>query len=118
MTTILPSVKTARKLRIAEAVNHLITVQTSENNAFWRRDTQVILDELNEDLAEAIATFAGNTTLGTALNATQDTLNVMDANGNPVFTRRAPVEPGRTDIVYDGVAFVYVAPPEPEPAPE
>lgn len=114
MTTTLPSKKTARKLRIAEAVNHLITVQIAENDAFWQRDTQEILAELNEDIPELLTTFAGNTALGNALNATITTLNVRDESGNEVFTRRAPVEPGRTDIVFDGTAFVYVAPPEPE----
>lgn len=29
----------------------------------------------------------------------------------------APTEPGRSDIVFDGTAFVYVA-SEPEPSPE
>ncbi len=116
MKTTIPSKKTARKLRVAEAVNYLITVQITENNAFWQRDVQEILAELNEDIPEALTTFQGNTALGNALNATISVLNVRDENGNEIFPIRAPVESGRSDIVFDGTAFVYV-PPEPGPEP-
>jgi hypothetical protein len=42
----------------------------------------------------------------------------LDALAVPRFAARAPLETGRTDIVFDGAAFVHVAPPEPEPEPE
>lgn len=118
MITITTSKATARKLRVAEAVNHLICTQRAANTEFWSQRTEAILAELNADIAEALAMFQGNTTLGAALNATQDTLNVIDENGQAVFTARAPVEPGRTDIVFNGTAFVYVPPVEPELEPE
>lgn len=116
MITITPPKSLVRKLRVAEAVNHLIVTQINSNREFWGMTTEEILAELNSDIAESLAMFAGNTTLGYALNATQATLNVMTESGELVFPARAPVEPGRTDIVFNGSAFVHV-PPEPEPEP-
>ncbi len=118
ITTTTPKFVT-RKLRVAEAVNHLITVQSAANQEFWDRPVEEILAELNLDVAESLELLAGNTTLASALNTTQGTLNVIDEQGSPVFPARAPTEPGRADIVFDGAAFVFTpaAEPEPEPAP-
>jgi hypothetical protein len=80
------------------------------NGKFWGLPTERLLAMLNADINVTIATFQANTALGVAINAP------LDAIGHPQFTRRAPVEPGRTDIVFDGEKFVYVAPP-PLPPP-
>ena len=113
MTTPTTPKSILRKLRVAEAINHAISVVSSANVEFWSRQTQEILDELNADIQETLAIFAGNTALSTALNNSQESLNVTDENGLPVYTLRAPVEPGRTDITFNGSAFVYVAPEPP-----
>lgn len=99
-------------LQAGEATHHLASVLASTNRGFWSLPTDRLLAVLNADVAATIATFQANTTLGAAVNASLDALAV------PRFAARAPVEPGRTDIVFNGSAFVYVAPPEPEPEPE
>ena len=99
-------------LQAGEATYHLASVLAATNARFWELPTDRLLAVLNEDIAATVATFTANTVLGTAVNASLDALAV------PAFAKRAPVEPGRTDIVFDGTAFVYVAPPEPEPEPE
>ena len=104
--------KEALVLQAGEATHHLASVLATTNRGFWSLPTDRLLAVLNADVASTIATFQANTALGTMVNASLDALAV------PRFTCRAPVEPGRTDIVFDGTAFVYVAPPEPEPEPE
>jgi len=101
--------KDAGVLRAATALHHAATVLAEENARFWAVPTDRLLPVLNADLALTLATFAANTQAGTAINA------LLDAVAAPELTRRAPVEPGRPDIVFDGAAFVYIAPPEPEP---
>lgn len=101
-------------LQAGEATHHLAAVLASTNARFWQLPTDRLLAVLNADVPATLATFQANTVLGMAVNASLDALAV------PRFTTRAPVEPGRSDIVFDGTAFVYVAPPEPpaeEPAP-
>lgn len=104
--------KDAGVIRAATALHHAATVLKTENSRFWAVPTDRLLALLNADLALTIATFTANTTAGTAINA------LLDAVAAPELSNRAPVEPGRTDVVFDGTAFVYVAPPvEPEPEP-
>jgi hypothetical protein len=95
-------------LRAAEATHHLASVLQSCNEVLWRLPTDRLLAVLNADLAATFATFEANDLLGMAVN---DSLNAV---GVSQFTTRAPVEPGRTDIIFDGQAFVLV-PPETEP---
>ena len=101
--------KDAGVLRAATALHHAATVLAGENARFWSVPTDRLLAVLNADLALTIATFQANTQAGTAINA------LLDAVASPELPRRAPTEPGRSDIVFDGTAFVYVAPPEPTP---
>jgi uncharacterized membrane protein len=101
--------KDAGVLRAATALHHAATVLRCENDRFWAIPTDRLLAVLNADLALTLATFGANTQAGTAINA------LLDAIASPELPRRAPVEPGRTDITFDGKQFVYVAPPEPEP---
>lgn len=99
-------------LQAGEATHHLASVLASTNARFWQLPTDRLLAVLNADIPATLATFTANTALGKMVNASLDALAV------PRFAARAPVEMGRTDIVFDGAAFVYVAPPEPEPEPE
>jgi len=82
---------------------------------FWALPTERLLAVLNADVAKTLAIFAANTQLATDLNAN------LDALASPQFAMRAPVSMGRNDIVFDGSAFVLVAPPATpvvEPTPE
>ena len=102
-------------LQAGEATHHLASVLASTNARFWQLPTDRLLAVLNADVPATLATFTANTALGMTVNASLDALAV------PRFSARAPLEMGRTDIVFDGTAFVYVAPPaepEPEPQPE
>jgi hypothetical protein len=99
-------------LQAGEATHHLASVLATTNAMFWSLPTDRLLAVLNADVPATLATFTANTALGTMVNASLDALAVAR------FAARAPVEMGRTDIVFDGAAFVYVAPPEPEPQPE
>jgi len=72
---------------------------------FWALPTERLLAVLNADVAKTLAIFAANTQLATDLNAN------LDALASPQFAMRAPVSMGRNDIVFDGSAFVLVAPP-------
>ena len=99
-------------LQAGEATHHLASVLASTNAQFWSLPTDRLLAALNADIPATLATFAANTALGTQVNASLDALAV------PRFATRAPLAPGRSDIVFDGTAFVYVAPPEPAPEPE
>lgn len=99
-------------MQAGEATHHLASVLASINDRFWSLPTDRLLAILNADVTSTLTTFQANTVLGMAVNAS------LDALGVPSFVARAPVEPGRTDIIFDGTAFVYVAPPEPDPIPE
>ena len=96
-------------LQAGEATHHLASTLTTTNAQFWSLPTDRLLAVLNADLPATLATFEANTALGLQVNASLDALAV------PRFSTRAPVTAGRSDIVFDGTAFVYVAPPEPEP---
>lgn len=98
-------------LQAAEATHHLASVLAATNDRYWSLPTERLLAVLNADIPATIATFQANTALALTVNASLDALNL------PQFTRRAPTEPGRTDIVFDGTAFVHVM-PEPEPDQE
>jgi len=104
--------KDAGVLRAATALHHAATVLHSENDRFWAVPTDRLIGVLNADLALTLETFQANTSAGTAINS------LLDAVAHPSLPVRAPVEPGRSDIVFDGAAFIYVAPPDPEPSPE
>jgi hypothetical protein len=100
--------KEALIIKVAEATHHLASVLASTNNQFWQLPTERLVALLNADVPATIATFTANTLLGMQVNAS------LDAIGAAHFTTRAPVEPGRTDITFNGKQFIYVA-PEPEP---
>ena len=102
--------KDARVLQCAEATHHLAAVMRNSHAWLWALPTDRLLAVLNADLAVTAATFAQNTAIGLTVNAALEALNL------PQFPARAPVETGRSDITFDGKAFVLV-PPEPPPAP-
>lgn len=99
-------------IRCAEAAHHFASVLRNENELFWSLPTDRLLAVLNHDVPTTLATFEANTATGNALNATLDLLAL------PQFPNRAPVTAGRTDIVFNGTAFEYVAPPAPKPEPQ
>lgn len=99
-------------IRCAEAAHHFAAVLKNENDRFWALPTERLLAVMNHDVSTTLATFAANTATGTALNATLDQLDL------PQFSTRAPVTPGRNDIVFNGTSFERVDMPEPEPETE
>jgi hypothetical protein len=101
-------VKDALILQAAEATHHLASVLATTNEQFWSFPTDRLLAVLNADIPATLVTFATNTALAGAVNASLDALNL------PQFSRRAPTEQGRSDIEFDGAVFVHVTPPEPE----
>jgi hypothetical protein len=101
-------VKDALILQVAEATHHLASVLATTNEQFWSFPTDRLLAVLNADIPATLATFAANTGLASAVNASLDALNL------PQFPHRAPIEQGRSDIEFDGAVFVQVTPPEPE----
>ena len=104
------SLKDGSIIRCAEAAHHFASVLKNENDRFWSLPTDRLLAVLNYDVSITLATFSANTATGNALNT------ILDQLALPQFPNRAPVTAGRTDIVFNGTAFEYVAPPEPEPA--
>ena len=96
--------KDALILQVAEATHNLASVLAATNEQFWSFPTDRLLAVLNADVDATHATFAANTALAGAVNASFNALNL------PQFSRRAPTEQGRSDIMFDGVAFIYVAP--------
>lgn len=115
--TITPSKVTARNIRVAEALNHAISVITSANLEYWQRPDDELLAEMNANPAATLATFEANYALAVALNSSQESLNVVDEQGKPVYSARAPIARGRNDIGFADGAF-FIPPPAPEPAPE
>lgn len=104
--------KDAGVIRACEALHHAATVIKAENARFWATPTDRLLTVLNHDIAATTATFKVNTAASTAINTLLDEVGLIH------LSNRAPVTPGRNDIVFNGSAFVYVAPPEPEPNPD
>ncbi len=89
-------------LQAGEATHHLASVLASTNARFWSLPTERLLAVLNADVPATLATFAANTALGMQVNASLNALNLSQ------LSCRAPVEPGRADIVFDGAVFVHV----------
>ena len=104
------STKDDRVLQCAEATHHLAAVMRNAHEWLWRLPTDRLLAILNADVAVTLETFAQNTALGLAANAALDALSL------PEFPSRAPVEMGRSDITFDGAAFVLAPSPE-DPIP-
>lgn len=105
--------KNTSVMRCAEAAHHLAAVLSNENARFWAIPTERLLAVLNHDVAVTLATFAANTALGQSLNA------ILDQIADPRFPTRAPVEPGRTDIVLQSGSFVLIEPTiEQNPIPD
>ena len=108
MTLIRPTtdldVKDALILQVAEATHNLASVLAATNEQFWSFPTDRLLAVLNADVDATLATFEANSELAAAVNASLDALSL------PQFSRRAPTEQGRDDIMFDGIKFTYDAP--------
>lgn len=102
-------VKESLILQAGEATHHLASVMAATNQRFWQLPIERLITVLNADVPATLATFAANTALGQQVNTS------LDALGVPQFNSRAPVEPGRSDVTFDGTQFVYVPSAEPEP---
>jgi hypothetical protein len=101
--------KDARVLQCAEATHHLAAVMRNAHAWLWGLPTARLLAILNADVAVTLATFGQNTAIGLAANAALDALNL------PEFPTRAPVEMGRSDIAFNGSAFVLAPPVSDQP---
>ena len=97
--------KDALILQAAEATNYLASVLTTTNEKYWSLPDDRLLAVLNADVQATLATFAANSALATAVNASLDALNL------PQFAHRAPVASGRSDVLFDGTVFT-IAPTE------
>lgn len=97
--------KDALIIQAAGATNYLASVLCSAHSAFWSLPTDRLLAVLNSNIADTLEAFAANTALATACNSQLDAIDL------PQFSNRAPTEIGRTDIVFNGQEFVYIAPP-------
>ena len=89
-------------LQVAEATNHLAATLKNTNDQFWSLPTDRLLAVLNADVASTLATFAANSAIGQAVNASLDELAL------PQYQTRAPLTTGRSDIQLDGNSFVLV----------
>lgn len=102
--------KDALILRAAEATHHLASVLSNVHHAFWSVRTDRLLAVLNADVPATLETFAANTALAQACNASLDALDL------PQMSTRAPVVPGRSDIGFvDGGFVVQHIAPQQEP---
>lgn len=90
----------------AEAANHFAAVLSNQWQAFWNRDTDTILAELNSD-PRAATVFALNSQAAATVNA------LLDSIGSPKYSNRAPTSMP-AGWAFDGSIFSYTA-PEPEP---
>ena len=107
--------KDALILQAAEATHYLASVLTTTNEKYWSLPDDRLLGVLNADVQATLATFAANSALATAVNASLDAVNL------PQFAHRAPVAAGRSDVLFDGTVFSIAPAPviadEPAPAP-
>jgi hypothetical protein len=92
-------------VRAVKAAHHLAITMNECYWLFWSRNTQVILDSMNENVPLTLERFTANSELGAAVN-TQLAKTDID-------TRVIVTMPG--GYSYDGAQFVYA---EPEPPTE
>ena len=100
-------------LRMGEATHHLATVATAANDEFWHTlETERLLALLNVDVALSLSILAGNTAIAGPVNAS------LESIGLARFSHRAPTEPGRSDISFDGKQFFLIETPATKELPE
>jgi len=95
--------------KTAEAANHLAGVLQTTENRINAMPAASLAAMMNVDLQRTQAITEARSALGMAVNAT------LDLIGLDRWPARAPTILGRSDIAFDGQAFVVVEPPE---APE
>lgn len=116
-TTILEAdlaAKDSLVMQAAEATHHLASVLKSVHERFWNLSPERLIAVLNADVAGTLQTFAHNSAIGVACNASLDALDLSQ------FSTRAPLAMGLEGIAFDEQSgqFTYTAPPEPVPEPE
>lgn len=90
-------------LRVAEATHHLASVLL-HSGEIWHLPTDRLLAVLNADIPATLQTLEAHAALATACNASLDSLDL------PEMSTRAPVVPGRSDVVFEDGLFVMLAP--------
>ena len=88
-------------LRAATATHQLATTVARANAILWALPTDRLLAVLNADVPSMLKIFETNTALGLAIN------DSLDAVGLAHLNVRIPVEPGRSDITFNGEIFVH-----------
>ena len=95
----------------AEAAHHLASTLKAGWESVWNRAPEIVAAELNADLANSVTIFQLNAQASTAVNA------LLDVVDDERFSVRVPTSmPDGWQLTEQG--FIFVAPPEPEPAPE
>lgn len=86
-------------LRCAEAVHHLAVILNNENDRFWSLPTDRLLAVMNHDVQNTKSVFDSNKQISEAVNGSLDEVN------DSRFPTRAPIAPGRNDIIFDGTKY-------------
>jgi hypothetical protein len=105
---LLPSFNVLEKAALAgaEAAHFFASVLNIQHQAFWKRNVDEILAELNANVARNLAIFELNTKAGVAVN------ELLDALGDEQFSTRAPITMP-SNWSFENGAFAYI-----EPTPE
>ena len=99
----------------AEAIHHAASIRKQAHIKFWSVDPVQLVADLNADLVKALILMENNKLQSLRDNASLELFaDVKNSDGSQRFPNRAPTEIGHPDITFDGEAFVYTAPPEPE----
>jgi hypothetical protein len=100
--------------RAIKALTHLANTMNECYYLFYARNTQVILDSMNANIALTLERFAANSQLGAAVNSQ---LEKTDVTSRVIVSM--PTGYGFEDGKFAYTAPVVTAPePEPEPEPE
>ena len=86
--------------RAIKAVHHLASTMNECYYLFYARNTQVILDSMNANLALTLERFAANSELGAAVNS--------QLSKTDIATRVIVAMP--IGYSYNGTEFIYTAP--------
>ena len=86
--------------RAIKAVHHLASTMNECYALFWNRESQVIVDSMNANLALTLERFAANSELGLAVNS--------QLSKTDIPTRVIVAMP--TGYSFNGTEFIYTAP--------
>jgi hypothetical protein len=87
--------------RSGESLHHHASNSTSVNYSFWNDlPTDRLLDVLNDDVDRSLSILNMSEETNTQINRSLDFMGIKE------FGVRAPTEPGRSDIAFDGEKFI------------